>query len=29
MAGTEYTAFIQSEIRRWGPVIRAAGVKGN
>jgi len=29
MAGTEYTAFIQSEIRRWGPVIRAAGVKGS
>ena len=29
MAGAEYTAFIQNEIRRWGPVIRAAGVKGN
>ena len=28
MAGADYTAFIQSEIRRWGPVIRAAGVKG-
>ena len=28
MAGPEYTAFIQSEIRRWGPVIKAAGVKG-
>lgn len=28
MAGAEYTAFIQSEIRRWGPVIKAAGVKG-
>ena len=25
----EYTAFIQSEIRKWGPVIRAAGLKGN
>lgn len=29
MAGAEYTAFIQNEIRRWGPVIRAAGVKGS
>ena len=29
MAGAEYTAFIQSEIRRWGPVIKAAGVKGS
>ena len=28
MAGADYTVFIQSEIRRWGPVIRAAGVKG-
>ena len=28
MAGAEYTVFIQSEIRRWGPVIKAAGVKG-
>ena len=28
MAGADYTAFIQSEIRRWGSVIRAAGVKG-
>ncbi len=28
MVGAEYTAFIQSEIRRWGPVIKAAGVKG-
>ena len=29
MAGAEYTSFIQNEIRRWGPVIRAAGVKGS
>ena len=29
MAGAEYTAFIQSEIRRWGSVIKAAGVKGS
>ena len=29
MAGAEYTAFIQNEIRHWGPVIRAAGVKGS
>ena len=28
MAGIEYTRFIANEIRRWGPVIRAAGVKG-
>ena len=28
LAGAEYTAFIQSEIRRWGPVIKAVGVKG-
>ena len=28
LAGAEYTAFIQGEIRRWGPVIKAAGVKG-
>ena len=27
LAGAEDTAFIQSEIRRWGPVIKAAGVK--
>ena len=29
MQRAEYTAFIQNEIRTWGPVIRAAGVKGN
>ena len=29
MARTQYTSFIQNEIRKWGPVIRAAGVKGN
>ena len=29
MARAHYTAFIQNEIRTWGPVIRAAGVKGN
>ncbi|MBL8384990.1 MAG: tripartite tricarboxylate transporter substrate binding protein [Burkholderiales bacterium] len=29
MVGAEYTAFIRSEISRWGPVIKAAGVKGN
>ena len=27
--GAQYTVFIQNEIRTWGPVIRAAGVKGN
>ena len=29
MARAHYTAFIQNEIRTWGPLIRAAGVKGN
>ena len=28
-AAAQYTVFIQNEIRTWGPVIRAAGVKGN
>ena len=28
MAGSEYTSFIASEIRRWAPVIRAVGLKG-
>jgi tripartite-type tricarboxylate transporter receptor subunit TctC len=27
MASAEYTRFIQNEISRWGPVIRAAGLK--
>ena len=27
MASAEYTTFIQSEICKWGPVIKAAGVK--
>lgn len=29
LAGADYTRFIQNEITRWGPVIRAAGVKPN
>ena len=29
MAGTQYTNFIQSEINRWGPVIRSVGLKPN
>ncbi len=29
MVGTQYTNFIQSEISRWGPVIRSVGLKPN
>ena len=29
LPATEFVAFVQAEIRKWGPIVKAAGVKPN